>query len=143
MFQVAEAREAEVKMEREREEMLAWQAKAARYQAAFEQALVKRPGAANMDHALLKMEYPELWREKNQLSGIQMRADKEKQQYEESMASLNKERDEARDALREAARERGEWQQARHDALKERQQVEAFALARKFTDPQVMRLFGL
>lgn len=44
---------------------------------------------------------------------------------------------EAHDALLVAARERLEWQTARSDALRERQQVEAFALARKFTDPQV------
>lgn len=40
-------------------------------------------------------------------------------------------------ALEEAARERGEWQEAWDESMRERKQVEAFALARKFTDPQV------
>ena len=94
--QVTEAREAEVKMEKERDEMLAWRAKAQRYLENFQASCKKRGVSEDIEHDQLKMDHPDLWREKNQLSGIQMRADKEKAQYDESMANLNQERAEVR-----------------------------------------------
>lgn len=94
--QVTEAREAEVKMEKERDEMLAWRAKAQRYLENFQASLKKRGVPEDIDTDQLKMDHPDLWREKNQLSGIQMRADKERLQYDESMANLTQERAEVR-----------------------------------------------
>jgi hypothetical protein len=94
--QVSEAREAEVKMEKERDEMLAWRAKAQRYLENFQASCKRRGVSEDIEHDQLKMDHPDLWREKNQLSGIQMRADKEKAQYDDSMANLNQERAEVR-----------------------------------------------
>ena len=50
-----------------------------RYKTQYEASLAKLGPNVDLDN--LKREHPEIWREKNQLSGIQMRADKETEHY--------------------------------------------------------------
>lgn len=134
--EVQEANTAQERMEKERDEMLAWQAKADRYRTSYYQLKASKGIVDDQDDSL-RVLHPDVFREKNQWQGINSRYQREREQYEAAMEILIKERMESDRALYKAAKERQEWKEARAKALKERQEVDAFVLARKFTDPQV------
>ncbi len=134
---MTEARQAQERMEKEKDEMLAWQAKADRYRASYEQLKASKGIVDDQDDSL-RVQHPDVFREKNQWQGIHQRYMREREQYEAAWEIMIKEKNESDRALWKAAQERREWLDARAQALKERQEVEAFVLARKFTDPQVV-----
>ena len=136
-LELQEANDAELRLERERHEMLSWKIKVDRAKALYEDTKAELNIEDDEDEEELRLHFPVALRDKKHYEGILKRYLKEKADYESSRATLEKESKEALAALDRCQRERIEWQEALTEALRERAQVEALALARKFTDPRV------
>jgi len=137
MKELEEANEAELRIEKERTEMLSWKIKCDRARMNYEDTKREFGVEMDTDEEELCLHHPEALRDKKHYEGILKRYSKEKEDYENARAVAEKEKREAQAALDSCHKERIEWQMAAEQAYREKAEVEALAVARKFTDPRV------
>ncbi|EKX41094.1 hypothetical protein GUITHDRAFT_153921 [Guillardia theta CCMP2712] len=130
-----EAEAAQSRMERERDEMLAWKAKVDRYQASYE-ATKNELQIKDDDEEFLRQNHQFVHREKKQWMNIKNRYEREKETFETSYHELMQKREANDHAMLKAARERVEWQEARQEALREREEIQKFHRLRFFVNPK-------
>ena len=138
--ELAEADLAQELMDKERKEMELWRGRAIRAWETY--ADIKSEyhvddSVNDEDEDFMRTNHPEVFRARKHAKVIQERFDKENKEYLKAFEDLVHEREEADAAILKSETEQAEWQEANERAREEQALVEAYALARKFTDPRV------
>jgi hypothetical protein len=136
-IEIERAAEAELRIEKERVEMMAWKIKLDRSRALYEDTKREFNIEDDEDEVDLRANYPQAYRDKAHYENVLKRYLKEQEEYDHSRAVAEIEARKAQEALERCTRDTCEWQKAVENARRERAEVEAIATARQFTDPRV------